>query len=154
MRLNSKKVTQIMADKAITESDVAGRTGLYPASMRWILNNGFASYDAMERIADALEVTMQDITAPDSFGSEENVIDFIKDSDRATVTFSQGRYKSRVEQLAKNRPDECRIMARNDDGSLCAQIPVKWVRITPPREVQLTDEQRREIGKRLAKSKE
>lgn len=143
-----------MADKAISESDVAHCTGLSPASVRWILNNGFASYDAMERIADALEVTMQDIAAPDISGSVENVIDFIKDSDRATVTFSQGRFKSRIEQLAKSRPDECRIVARNEDGSLCAQIPVKWVKISPPREMQLTDEQRREIGKRLAKSKE
>ena len=43
----------------------------------------------------------------------ENVIEFIKDEARATVTFSQGRYKNRVKQLAKSHPEECEIVAEN-----------------------------------------
>ena len=70
----------------------------------------------------------------------ENVIEFILNESRATVTFTQGRYKSRIRELAKRFPDECEIVAENADGSLCAHIPVAWVRINPP--AQLTEEQR------------
>lgn len=78
----------------------------------------------------------------------ENVIEFIKDEKRATVTFSQGRYKSRIRKLAADHPEECRIIAENKDGSLCAHIPVSWVKISPPREI--SEEQRLEAGRRLA----
>ena len=77
----------------------------------------------------------------------ENVIEFLKDSEKATVTFSQGRYKTRIRTLAKQRPGECQIVAENKDGSLCAHIPTSWVKIIPTRE--LSDEQRQEIGERL-----
>ncbi len=62
----------------------------------------------------------------------ENVIEFLENQERATVTFSQGRYKSRIKKLAAERPEECGIVAENQDGSLCAHIPVAWVRIAPP----------------------
>ena len=35
----------------------------------------------------------------------ENVIEFLNGQKRATVTLSQGRYKTKVEKLAKERPD-------------------------------------------------
>ncbi len=77
----------------------------------------------------------------------ENVIEFIRDGNVATVTFTQGRYRSRVKTLAEKYPGECEIVAENLDGSICAHIPVKWIRINPGRD--LTEEQREEIAKRL-----
>lgn len=65
----------------------------------------------------------------------ENVIEFIRDEKRATVTFSQGRYKTRIRELAKRYPEECQIVAENQDGSICAHIPVAWVKVGPPRTV-------------------
>ena len=76
----------------------------------------------------------------------ENVIEFITNEGRATVTFSQCRYKSRIRELAKKFPEECEIVAENADGSMCAHIPVAWVRINPP--AQLTEEQRAERAER------
>lgn len=78
------------------------------------------------------------------YGCIENVIEFIKDEARATVTFSQGRYKNRVKQLAKSHPEECEIVAENQDGSICAHIPVKWIRINPSKE--LSDEERERLS--------
>lgn len=80
----------------------------------------------------------------------ENVIEFLRDEERATVTFSQGRYKSKIRKLAEQYPDECQIVAENQDGSICAHIPTKWVAIRKPRRVDLTEEQRAERVKRLA----
>lgn len=78
------------------------------------------------------------------YGCIENVIEFIKDEARATVTFSQGRYKTRIKQLAESHPEECEIVAENQDGSLCAHIPVKWIRINPSKE--LSDEERERLS--------
>jgi predicted nucleic acid-binding Zn-ribbon protein len=79
----------------------------------------------------------------------ENTIEFLEDQKRAIVTFSQGRYKSRIRKLAEERPGECEIIAENADGSLCAHIPVSWVKINPTK--QLSEEQRAEIAERLHK---
>lgn len=65
----------------------------------------------------------------------ENVIEFIENEKRATVTFSQGRFKSRIRKLAAEHPEECQIVKENKDGSLLAYIPVSWIKISPVKEV-------------------
>lgn len=72
------------------------------------------------------EILLAEIT-----GNVANVIEFIKDSGRAAVIFCQGRYKSRIKKLAAERPEECVIVAENQDGSLCVHIPVAWIKINP-----------------------
>lgn len=147
MRLNGKKVIEIMSKKNLTAETVCRRTGLFEKSLQWILDSGYASDDAMCRLADAIGAEVKEIALPDMIGSVENGIEFVKGSDRATVSFSQGRYISRIRKLAAGFPDKCKILAENEDGSICAHIPVAWVKIIPSR--QLTDEQRQQIGERL-----
>ena len=77
----------------------------------------------------------------------ENAIEFLRDSKTATVTFSQPRYITRIKELAKEHPEECKIKAVNPDGSIVARIPVKWVKITPPRE--LSEETRQAAAARM-----
>jgi len=40
-----------------------------------------------------------------------------------------------------------RLVAKNTDGSLCAHIPVAWIRISPP--AARTEAQRKEIAERF-----
>lgn len=80
----------------------------------------------------------------------ENVIEFLENQERATVTFSQGRYKSRIKKLAAERPEECGIVAENQDGSLCAHIPVAWIRINPG--MELTEEQREQKAETMRRN--
>lgn len=70
----------------------------------------------------------------------ENVIEWIRDEKRATLSLSQRRTISRVKKLAEQYPDQCEIVAENEDGSICAHIPVSWVKISPPKKV--SDKQR------------
>ena len=77
----------------------------------------------------------------------ENVIEFIENEKRATVTFSQGRFKTKIRKLAESHPKECQVMKENKDGSLLAHIPVSWIKINPTR--QLSDEQRKELAERM-----
>ena len=77
----------------------------------------------------------------------ENVIEFLENQQQATVTVSQGRYKTRIRKLAEARPEECQIVAENKDGSICAHIPTTWVRIAPP---PVRTEAQREASRRNA----
>ena len=147
MRINKEKLRDIMVQKNLTEEIICIRSGIYRKSLQWILDNGFASEEALERIADAVEIKPEEIYLSDYTAYMENTIEFTRDSERATVTFSQGRYKTRIRRLAAEHPEECEIVAENKDGSLCAHIPVAWIKIFPPK--QFTDEQRQEMGKRL-----
>ena len=79
----------------------------------------------------------------------ENVIEFVLNSETATCTFCQGRYISRIKELAKKKPDKCKITAENADGSIVAHIPTSWIKINPEKE--LSDEQRQAIAERLNK---
>lgn len=144
MRLNAKKYRELMEQKDLTVQDISFKTGLLPKSIEWIMNNGFASEDALERLAEASGVTVKSIYLPDISSFIENTIEFEKDSERATVTFSQGRYKTRIRELAKEHPDKCQIVAVNKDGSIYAHIPVAWIRINPSKE--LTEEERKRLS--------
>mgnify|MGYP000052028622 FL=1 len=84
-------------------------------------------------------------------GCNENVIEFMTNDIRATLSFSQGRYKSVIRKLAEKRPEDCQIIADNEDGSICAHVPVSWLRISPPR--QYTEEQRQQMGERLKQNR-
>ena len=79
--------------------------------------------------------------------NNENVIEFLRGQQTATVCFSQQRFVNRIIELAKNYPQVCVIKDINNDGSIVAHIPVEWVKIRPPR--QMTEEQRLEIVERL-----
>lgn len=78
---------------------------------------------------------------------KENVIEWIRDESQASLTLTQGRFKSRIEKLAVERPGECEILVRNKDGSIVAHVPISWVKIGPPREV--SEEQRRQAKERM-----
>lgn len=135
-----------MDEQRVSNENVCFKTGLSVKSFEWILENGHCSTDAMERIADALEVEANEIIT-DDFGENENVIEFLKDNNRATVTACQGRYITRLRKLAAERPDECQIVATNRTGSIVAHVPTSWVKISPPK--QYTEEQKAEMRGRL-----
>ena len=86
-----------------------------------------------------------------AWGENENAIEWLDSRDKATVTLHGGRLKNRVLRLAEEYPDEVEIRREPDDngGFLVAKIPAKWVKITPPRRLELTDEQKEELMARL-----
>lgn len=158
MRFNTKKYQELMTEQELTPEIICRTTGLGERSFQWIMTNGFASEDAMERLAEVTGTPVGELLLPDISGTTENAIEFIKHSARATVTFSQGRYISRIKKLAEKYPEECEIVAINkstgEGESICAHIPTAWIRITPPAVRELTDEQRKAIGEKLLLSRQ
>ena len=99
--------------------------------------------------------TAMDSTLPKGASdySRENVIGWFKDSEIATVTFSQGRYISMIKKLAEKHPDDVKIL-ENSNGTILAYVPVKAIHISiVHRDIKMTDEQRRAASERLKKAR-
>lgn len=144
MLLDSKKYQELMAEKGLIVEEISKRTGLTLKSVKWIFQTGRASVDALERLASVLEVPVNEIVKEEPLGFNENVIEFLKDGKTATLSLSQGRYKTRIRELSQRHPKECEIVAENKDGSMCAHVPVAWIRINPTKE--LSEEERKRLS--------
>lgn len=67
--------------------------------------------------------------------NDENVIEWLKGAKTAMITVTQVRYKNKIKKYAASKPKECVVLAENTDGSICARIPLSWLKISPPRSV-------------------
>lgn len=76
----------------------------------------------------------------------DNNIEFMKNSDRATASFTQGRFISKMKKLISKHPEESDIH-ENEDGSILCHFPVSWIKVTPPR--QMSEEQRQAVSERM-----
>lgn len=84
---------------------------------------------------------------------DDNVIEFFSNSKTASVTFSQKKWINKIKKYAEKHSD-VEIIAENDDGSIFAHIPIKWVKISPPRQREMTDEERAKAAERLKKARD
>ncbi len=123
-----------MQQRNIEKADIERMTGITVQTLDWIFENEYLEVSTLERLAQVVECDTREIALPDHYGNE-NVIEWVKDGKMATLSLTQGRTISRVMKLAKRRPEECKIVAQNTDGSICARVPVGWIKISPIREV-------------------
>lgn len=66
----------------------------------------------------------------------EFVIEWIKGKSIAGVTVPSGSaLKSKLLKMAVDNSDDVKIIAVNEDGSVYAHIPVKYIKISPPRRI-------------------
>lgn len=72
-------------------------------------------------------------------------------SDRAFLSTDERWLITRIGKLAEKHPDSVNIIRHphQNDGCLYCEIPSKWVKITPPKTIELTDEQRAERAERM-----
>lgn len=82
----------------------------------------------------------------------ENIIEFLRGEETATVTFSQGRYISRIRELKERFPDQVEITdePETNGGYLVAHVPTKWIRVSPPPQREYTEEQLEAMRERFA----
>ena len=86
--------------------------------------------------------------------AQENVIEWLRNSETATVTFTQGRYITKIRKLAEKYPDKVQITAENKDGSIVAHIPVKAIKINIIEGRELTEDEKKVMAERFAKYRE
>lgn len=73
------------------------------------------------------------------------------DRDVAYISTDERRWIKKLLALHEDRPDEVTIDNRpeENDGCLCCRVPVSWIKIGPPRRVELTEEQRQAASERM-----
>ena len=86
----------------------------------------------------------------------ENVLEFISGTRTATVTFTNKKHINRIKKLYEERKDDFKYFVENPDGSVCAKIPLKWIKINPGSKTGrvMTEEQKEAARIRLAKARE
>lgn len=84
--------------------------------------------------------------------SNENMIEFISGQRTATITFTDAPHIRKIEKIYKEHPEDFTYFIKNKDGSICFKVPLKWVKVSPPRKTnrEYTDEERQAIADRLA----
>ncbi|MBS5131156.1 MAG: helix-turn-helix transcriptional regulator [Lachnospiraceae bacterium] len=151
MRLNITKYREVMKQQNIEKADIERMTGIAVQTLDWIFENEYLEVSTLERLAEVVECDIREIALPDHHDNE-NVIEWLRGGKTATISLTQGRTITRVMKLAKSRPEECRIIAENADGSIVARVPVGWIKISPIREV--SEEQKEAARVRMKEMRE
>ena len=80
----------------------------------------------------------------------ETCITRIHGDDHVGVYTSETKFINYINKMKEKYPDEVKINVVNPDGSLCADMPYEWIRMpSPPKRMNLTDEQKEERRLRL-----
>jgi hypothetical protein len=79
---------------------------------------------------------------------KENMIEWINGQKHISVTLHDQKYIGKVKKLAEQYPNDVKIKAINEDGSIFAHIPRSALKLSIVKR-NLTDEQRQLMGDRL-----
>ena len=88
--------------------------------------------------------------------NSENMIEFISGTKTATVTFTNRKHINRIKKLYEERKEDFKYFVENSDGSICAKLPLKWIKINPGSKTGrvMTEEQKNAARIRLQKARE
>ena len=84
--------------------------------------------------------------------NNENCVEFLNNQKTMTVSFCSYKWITKIKKLSQSNPDDVEIIAENKDGSICARLPIKYLKISAPRKV--SDEQRQKASERFKKLRE
>ena len=86
----------------------------------------------------------------DNYTNNENCVEFLNLQRTMTVSFCSQKWINKIKKYAESHPDQVKIIANNEDGSICAHIPTKWLKISPPRQGrEMTEEEKDAARERL-----
>ena len=87
--------------------------------------------------------------------NQENVLEFISGTRTATVTFTNQKHINRIKKLYEERKDDFKYFKENEDGSICAKLPLKWIKINAgSKEGRVMTEEQKEAARiRLANAR-
>lgn len=87
------------------------------------------------------------------YSANENAIEFLRDEDRMTVTFSDPHFIAVVKRLAKKYPDQVEIMAlpSNNGGYIYAHLPVSFLQVRYPGNYPERTEEQKDFAREVAR---
>ena len=71
------------------------------------------------------------------------------------VSFTNRKHINRIKKLYEERKDDFKYFHENTDGSICAKIPLKWIKLNPGSKNGrvMTEEQKEAARVRLANAR-
>ena len=86
---------------------------------------------------------------PVDYDSQETTINLLAADSFATIYTCERSMLLKLDKLAKANPDEVK-QTWTDGYAVKYQVPKNWVKVTPPRKLNLTDEQKQLAAARLS----
>jgi len=83
----------------------------------------------------------------------ETSIEYLTCNDHATLYSSEAKWMRKIKQLQTDYPDSVQIINETSE-SMVVHIPKSWFKVTPPRKMTLTDEQRAAAAERMTKARQ
>lgn len=76
--------------------------------------------------------------------------------DKAFISSNERRWINRIHLLAAKHPDEMIILKEPDEnqGVIYAKFPAKWARVSPPKQILMSEAERENRAKRLLQSRQ
>ncbi len=86
---------------------------------------------------------------------KETCVEYLDVDPHATFCSAERKWINKILKLKETYPDEVDIREypENNDGNILAHIPKSWLKISPPRQVNYTEEQRVAAAERLASAR-
>lgn len=83
---------------------------------------------------------------------KETSIDILSCDSYATIYTCESRQIQKLKQLYQDHPNEVSIITDTTDF-MNVHVPKSWIKIKPPRKMNLSEEQRQALSERLAKAR-
>jgi len=81
----------------------------------------------------------------------ETIINFDEDSKTASVYTHKDSIQRKLLKLAEKRPNDCKLIRTVHDGKgMEFEVPKRWIKVSPPRASNMTEEQKQIASERLA----
>lgn len=83
---------------------------------------------------------------------KETCVDYLDIDKHAVFASAERKWINKILKLQESHPNDVVVRHHpdNNDGIIVADIPKSWLKISPPRNVNYTDEQRAALAERMA----
>ena len=87
---------------------------------------------------------------------KETCVNYLNVDEYATFCSSEKKWINKILALHEKYPDKVKIIRKPEDngGMIYTHIPKSYIKISPPRQINYTEEQRAAMAERLATARE
>ena len=86
---------------------------------------------------------------------KETCIEYIDVDKYATFCSSERKWINKIYKLKEKYPDEVHIEVSEEenDGMIVAHVPKTWMKVSPPKKVNYTEEQKAALAERMREAR-
>lgn len=85
---------------------------------------------------------------------KETIISYNQAESTASVFTFEPRKIRALRKCAEDHPEECKIVREGPEEAVEFEVPKKWIKVKPPKKLDLTEEQREVLRERMKRIRE